>query len=205
VLCRALQDERRGLPRIEVFDEGDADAGELWAALGGEGPVAPASEGGDDANAGAAAPTKTLFRLSDGEGDIKFVEEARGRVTASMFDAADVFIFDCGFEIFVWRARPRASPLCAFRLPRLAAPLARWESRSLRLLPPYPIPLPPALSLSLPRPSMCRIGRGTTANERRQAMSYAERYVRENQKASARVTRVMDGGEAEAFNAALDV
>jgi hypothetical protein len=83
-LCRAIDDEREGKPRVVVLgkllvshpkrpspylwnwicaDEADNDPekAEFWALLGGFGPVKSAAEGGPD---DAAPPsTKKLFRL----------------------------------------------------------------------------------------------------------------------------------------------
>src|SRR3990167_5330643 len=52
-LTRAIDDERRGQVTIKVLSEGDSDADSdaFFGLLGGKGPIASASAGGDDANA----------------------------------------------------------------------------------------------------------------------------------------------------------
>lgn len=45
---------------------------------------------------------KKLFRLCDASGEMQFTLEAKGSITRSMLDTKDVFIFDAGFEVFVW-------------------------------------------------------------------------------------------------------
>jgi gelsolin len=74
-MARALDDERGGLPKITVYSaliypprkipyniaaEGDNDAGPFWKALGGQGPVKPATAVVD----ADATATRRLFRLS---------------------------------------------------------------------------------------------------------------------------------------------
>ena len=90
----------------------------FWSALGGEGPIAPASE--------APAPEKedvgegVLYKLSDASGALTCTEAKRGDIKMSDLDSNDVFILDAGREIFVWvgssasdaerRATPRRRP-----------------------------------------------------------------------------------------------
>jgi gelsolin len=72
----------------------------FWAALGGEGPIAPASE--------APAPEKedvgegVLYKLSDASGSLTCSEAKRGDIKVTDLDSNDVFILDAGREIFVW-------------------------------------------------------------------------------------------------------
>ncbi|KAI9139552.1 hypothetical protein BKA69DRAFT_1040063 [Paraphysoderma sedebokerense] len=101
-LCRALDDERRGIPTVEVFEEGGRDLGAFWNAIGGPGPIKSAAEGGDDK---LVSNEKKLYRLSDASGQLEFKHEATSpptKITKAMFDTNDVFIFDCCCEVFVW-------------------------------------------------------------------------------------------------------
>ena len=62
-LCRAIDDSRRGLPKIEVLDEGE-DHPVFWSHLeGGAAPVQSAEAAGLD-NTVVVAHTPKLFRLS---------------------------------------------------------------------------------------------------------------------------------------------
>lgn len=105
-LCRAIDDERKGQPEVNVYNEGDKDEGEFWEALGdapGDDGV-PADVGGDDVH--EQAGNKKLFRLSDEEGKLDFVLVAGGDVSEKVkrdaLDESDVFIFDVGNEVFTW-------------------------------------------------------------------------------------------------------
>jgi len=100
-LCRALDDERKGLATVHVFEE-KGDMKEFWAALGSQGAVKSAEEGGDD-NEHEKASEKRLFQLSDASGKLEFKEVAKGpAVKKSLLDTNDVFILDTGAEVFAW-------------------------------------------------------------------------------------------------------
>lgn len=99
-LVRAIIDERKGLPKLTVFTEGDGDLGPFWDLLGGKGPVKSAEQAGSDAEVKSVG--KKLFRLSDASGKMDFKEESIGKVRKSQFDTNDVFVFDAGHEVFVW-------------------------------------------------------------------------------------------------------
>jgi len=104
-LTRAMADERKGLPKVHVIEEGDktSDAGEFWKLLGGEKPIKSASEGGSDEEAEAAnAKIRKLFRLSDATGKMEFTEVASGKISRKLLDNNDVFVFDSGAEVFAW-------------------------------------------------------------------------------------------------------
>eukprot|EP01136_Pigoraptor_vietnamica_P025376 Opistho-1_new@79346 len=99
-LCRAIDDERKGIPTVHVMEEGDKDKEfeAFWKTLGGEGPVKSAEEGGSDDQPATSA--KRLFRLSDASGKLEFTEVKP--FTRKSLDTKDVFIYDAGFEVFVW-------------------------------------------------------------------------------------------------------
>jgi len=104
-LTRALVDERKGLPKIQVLEEGGKDLGDFWKALGGMGQIKSAEEGGDDAEHEKASEKK-LFRLSDASGKLEFSEISKGAmVKRNQLDSNDVFILDTGAEVFAWIGR----------------------------------------------------------------------------------------------------
>lgn len=101
-LCRAFDDERKGAATVQVVEEGSKDMDVFWKAIGGSGPIKSAVEGGDDK---AANHEKKLYRLSDATGKLDFKLEATSatkKITKSMLDTNDVFVFDCGVEVYVW-------------------------------------------------------------------------------------------------------
>jgi len=101
-MSRALADERKGLPRITVFEEGGKDLADFWQLLGGQGAVKSAEEGGDDSEAEKASEAR-LFRLSDATGQLTFQEVGKGgAVKKNLLDPNDVFILDNGAEVFAW-------------------------------------------------------------------------------------------------------
>jgi len=101
-LSRALADERKGLPKIQVLEEGGKDLGEFWTALGGHGPIKTAEEGGDDLEHEKATP-RILFQLSDASGKMEFKEVGKGAsAKRSLLNSDDVFILDTGAEVFAW-------------------------------------------------------------------------------------------------------
>ncbi|KAF2076051.1 hypothetical protein CYY_002665 [Polysphondylium violaceum] len=97
-LARAIDDERKGLPKVEVYTEGDADIPEtFWKILGGKGAIAPPLP--------KTAPTKSekvLFKLSDASGKLTFTQVGQGKLSKKSLDTNDAFILDLGFEIYVW-------------------------------------------------------------------------------------------------------
>lgn len=101
-LCRAIDDEREGKPRVVVMEENDNDPekADFWALLGGFGPVKSAEAGGHDDEAPKAP--KKLFKLSDASGRLEFTELASGTVRKNLLNNDDVFLFDTGAELFVW-------------------------------------------------------------------------------------------------------
>ncbi|EAS66832.1 hypothetical protein DDB_G0289327 [Dictyostelium discoideum AX4] len=96
-VARAIDAERKGLPKVEVFCETDSDIpAEFWKLLGGKGAIAAKHE---------TAPTKSekvLYKLSDASGSLKFSEVSRGKINKSSLKSEDVFIIDLGNEIYTW-------------------------------------------------------------------------------------------------------
>jgi gelsolin len=103
---RALNDERKGKPNCHVIEEGEksADLTAFWKALGGEGPVKSAEEGGsDEEHEKEGAAIRKLFRLSDASGKMEFKEVSSGNdIKRNQLDSNDVFIFDSGSEVYAW-------------------------------------------------------------------------------------------------------
>jgi len=101
-LARALDDERKGVPKVHVFEEAGKDLGDFWKAIGGQGPIQSAEAGGDD-NEAETKSDKKLFQLSDASGKLDFKEVAKGgAVKRTLLDSNDVFILDTGAEVFAW-------------------------------------------------------------------------------------------------------
>jgi len=100
-LARAIVDERKGKPKVDVLEEGDKDV-EFWKLLGGQGPIKSAEEGGDD-NEAETNTGKILFQLSDSTGSMVFKEVGKGSACKkALLDSNDVFILDTGAEVFAW-------------------------------------------------------------------------------------------------------
>ncbi|KAJ3214670.1 hypothetical protein HDU67_001376 [Dinochytrium kinnereticum] len=97
---RKLSDDRKGLSKVKVFDEGDSEVSQFYTAIGGAGPITSAEEANKQRQ-----PTpfeKVLYRLSNSSGKLTFKEEAKGAIKKAHFDSKDVFVFDTGVQVFVW-------------------------------------------------------------------------------------------------------
>ena len=102
-LSRAIDDERKGLPKVHVLDESEGqDAKHPFWNLLGTGAIKSAEEGGSDEEA-EKKTDRRLFQLSDASGSLSFKEIATGNnIKKSQLDENDVFIFDTGVEVFAW-------------------------------------------------------------------------------------------------------
>jgi hypothetical protein len=108
VAIHIKDDERFTRATIVVLEENkDADGcGTFWEALGGKGPVKSAAEGGDDAEAEAAAKTQAkLYWLCDQSGTLQCTEIAERPLRYDMLRSEDAFVLDLGNELFVWVGR----------------------------------------------------------------------------------------------------
>jgi hypothetical protein len=84
------------------LEESGKDLADFWKAIGGQGPVKTAEEGGDDLEH-EKATEKKLFQLSDASGKLEFKEVGKGAaIKRSMLDSNDVFILDTGAEVYAW-------------------------------------------------------------------------------------------------------
>lgn len=99
-LARAIDDERKGQPTIEVFTQGDKDDDEFWAYFGGRPDKIPEDSGDDEE--WEKKSEKRLYHLSDASGKMEFKLVAEKDVKKSMLNSDDVFIFDIGNEVFAW-------------------------------------------------------------------------------------------------------
>jgi len=103
-LCRAMDDERAGLPQVYIYREGENDPDFLrafWSFFPGGKPQPVAKDGDDDA-AWEKASAKRLFRLSDSSGSLTFTLVGERHISRSLLASDDVFVFDIGSEVFAW-------------------------------------------------------------------------------------------------------
>jgi len=107
-IARALNDERRGMPRVHVLEEREEkgeDVETFWKTLGGRKKIKTAEEGGSDEDA-EKNTTRKLFQLSDATGTMEFKLVGEGvKIRRNQLDGNDVFIFDSGAEVFAWIGR----------------------------------------------------------------------------------------------------
>ena len=99
--------ERGAKAKIHIIefprDNDKPEAKKFWEELGGEGPIASAAEGGDDAQEEkASAAAVKLYRVSDSSGELVVTEVASVPLKKSQLDTNDCFIVDIGTQIFVW-------------------------------------------------------------------------------------------------------
>lgn len=104
-MARAIDDERKGMPEVHVFEEGDNDDTErkFWEGVGGKKSIPESA--GDDKNPNVRP--KQLFRLSDTSGTLVFTKEAK--CERASLDTNDVFVFDSGNSIYVWIGKGASS------------------------------------------------------------------------------------------------
>jgi gelsolin len=107
-VCDAIKTERKGKVTIFSLREGDkdGDAADFYKILGGahNDPIKSADEGGSDDEAEKQGlSTRQLWQLSDASGSLTFNKVGEGNnIKKSQLDHNDVFVFDCGHEVFVW-------------------------------------------------------------------------------------------------------
>eukprot|EP01116_Phalansterium_solitarium_P018985 TRINITY_DN517_c0_g1_i8.p1 TRINITY_DN517_c0_g1~~TRINITY_DN517_c0_g1_i8.p1 ORF type:complete len:649 (+),score=120.52 TRINITY_DN517_c0_g1_i8:863-2809(+) len=112
-VAKSIKDkERSGAARVIIIDEGQNDVPEFWAALGGKGVVAPATDGGDDQTVekavwGAVKLYKICYEDPKTPFDKLELEEiASGRsLVKEMLDPNDCYILDCATEVYPWTGR----------------------------------------------------------------------------------------------------
>jgi len=91
-------DERGGKAVVEACDQG-AESDEFWAALGGRGPIAPAT---DDSAPTIAKGALKLIKVSDASGSLVKEVVAEDKLEKKMLTSEDVYIMDNVAEVYVW-------------------------------------------------------------------------------------------------------
>jgi len=90
----------------EDDDKGTDDVMHFFKAIGSNpnARIKTAEEGGkDDEEPEVAKSDKcSLWRISDASGSLKMTNEHHGIPSYGQFDSNDVFVFDAGFQLFVW-------------------------------------------------------------------------------------------------------
>jgi len=100
--CVKLEGERNGLAKHLVVDESNDIPDEFWKPLGGKGPIAATDPVPPNEQA-PAIEHKTLWKVDDHSGSMKFTQIAKGHdVKKSLLDSKDVFILDTSAEIYAW-------------------------------------------------------------------------------------------------------
>jgi len=107
----ALKTERKGRAKVINLREGqmtgEDDYKEFFRLLGSDDPnvsIKTAAQGGVDDEVDKVDPSqKQIWRVSDASGSLKFTKESEGKQVATYkMDPNDCFVFDGGFEIFIW-------------------------------------------------------------------------------------------------------
>jgi len=104
----ALKEQHLLNQKIIILEEGRDDNAEFWQAIGGKGPINPASAGGADAEADtghSGLALKKAFRVSDASGSVKTETIGEGKLSLKILKSEDVVVVDSGYEIFVWVGR----------------------------------------------------------------------------------------------------
>ncbi|OWF42507.1 gelsolin-like protein 2 [Mizuhopecten yessoensis] len=94
-----LKSDRGGKVKVEVLDE--RDTSEEDPAFNNLKKDRDDDDDEDDDEVDTAG-VPTLYRISDASGNIEFSEVAQGKISKSMLDSKDVFIFDNVTHLFVW-------------------------------------------------------------------------------------------------------
>jgi len=102
-LAEGIEEERNGLCKIEVIQEGSDDE-EFFKLVGDKGPIASAEAGGSDLEADKdSGHLKQLFKITENGSTFGFAKVSEGdKIKKSEFVSKDVFILDTGFEVITW-------------------------------------------------------------------------------------------------------
>merc|ERR1719391_1387269 len=92
-----MEASRAGKAKTEVVEEDDAPE-EFWDTLGGKTSIA--KEGNATKDVRLQTETRSMSRISDESGVIKF--DKLDAFDQSTLDTKDVFVVDAGWEVFVW-------------------------------------------------------------------------------------------------------
>jgi len=101
--CKSMESERNGVAKASVLEETQKDMpAEFWAPLGGPGEIA-AKDPDPPVEEPPHVDHKTLWKVDDHTGNLKFVQIAKGKDTKkSLLVSEDVFILDTSSEIYAW-------------------------------------------------------------------------------------------------------
>ncbi len=96
-ITNSIKEERQSRPKVIDLDEGNEND-EFWSVLGGKSDITTEKVRSEE-----RPFEKLLFQLSDSSGTLEMKEIARaGNAKRQLLNSEDVFIFDIGFEIYVW-------------------------------------------------------------------------------------------------------
>ena len=106
VIRQIRDEERSGVAKLIVIDEGKDDDSSFWAKFGAPKPnrIKSSAEGGeDDAHTRQSADAIKLYRVSDASGKLVVAEVEQKPLKKEHLDTNDCFILDTGSAgIFVW-------------------------------------------------------------------------------------------------------
>ena len=104
-----LVDEREGKAEVEVLAQTDSRSVLFIKTLGGDidSPISVTSSASVHPSASHSKYTrpKRLFRCSDSRGTLSFDLVKKDKVVLTDFRSEDVFLFDSGFQIYVWQGK----------------------------------------------------------------------------------------------------
>lgn len=104
-IARKIKDEERGgKAKVIIIDSGVDSEKQFFTALGDDGPIKSAEEGGDDADFEKKSKANIkLYRVSDASGEITIEESAVPPLKQDHLDPDDCFILDGGPSgVFSW-------------------------------------------------------------------------------------------------------
>eukprot|EP01134_Creolimax_fragrantissima_P001028 CFRG1028T1 len=99
-ICQFLRDQRHGKTEYQVLD-GTERCDSFWDALGGQGEIKSAEEGGSDSC--VDGNISMLFRISDAAGETQLTKVKEGDLSKGDLDTSDAYLIDMlGLAIFIW-------------------------------------------------------------------------------------------------------
>ena len=220
-LAKGMAAERGGGTQVVHVPDGEPDEEDpFWKELPGErrflgikvGRVSVKGQeaGGEDAAVKAHQPL--LLRLKAGErGAFSYSRAGTGaKLPVSRLKSGDVFLYDNGFEIFLWVGKgadqqepdlptsPHISPYLPTS-PHISPYLGLFHDRLKLLAITDPTPTPHRRERSAPSPYL-PISPHTSPQERVSAFPFAQRYLKDYRRPSVLpITRYAEGKEAPRF------
>jgi len=92
-----IRDDREGKPVLSVFDETGGASEAFWTALGGKGPIAPATK-----DEPPAEFKKAMFAISEKSGDKNCTITPLTSFDKNHLDSNNCYIVDVGEEVYIW-------------------------------------------------------------------------------------------------------